>query len=500
MGMEYTEIIGDSLRKHWDDVVIESYSRNQKISGKSLASYILSKIIFWHQLDILNGEKIAICAPSGFEWAKLFIAISFSEYVAVSLPSDIESALDAAMHSDCSIIYIRKSDASLIDTSKYANLKYIISISDNEIIWSLNDITMEYKESPLTHPDDFAVRSHNLVDLALLIYTSGSSSRIKGVMLSYNNLTACLKTNYLRFPYTEGSNYLSILPLNHIFGLMYDLLLPIGKGMSVIILDRPPIPEYVIPAMRSVKPNMIFLVPMLAYKLIEVIEKSHAWDALSSCKMITCGGAGVKKEFIEKMTNSLGLPFYIGYGMSECSPSICIPKLEKYETYSCGQPVDCLELKIDSEDPYHIPGEILVKGESVFMGYYKDGELTKNTFTADGWLRTSDVAYLSIAGNVFLCGRKDSMLSSVSGKNIYIDDIENILREYSFIKDIAVCLQVEHLKAYIVPNGEIDKEDIKQLLHDINSRLLKGTYISDIQFVERIERTTKGTIKKSIYQ
>lgn len=498
--MEYTEIIGDSFRRHWNDVIIESYSKNLKISGKFFASYVLSEISFWNQLGISKGEKIAICAPSGLEWAKLFIAISFSDYVAVALPSDIESAIDAAIHSDCSVIYIRKSDISFIDTSKYTNLRYIISISDNEIIWSLNGSIVEYNETPLAHPNDFAVSSHNLFDLALLIYTSGSSSKLKGVMLSYNNLTSCLMANYLRFPYVEGDNYLSILPMNHIFGLMYDLLLPIGKGMRVAVLDRPPIPEYLIPALRSVRPIMIFLVPMLAYKLIEAIEKSQAWDALSSCKMITCGGAGVKKEFIEKMKNSLKLPFFIGYGMSECSPSVCVPRLEKYEMYSCGQPVDCLEIKIDSEDPYHVPGELLVKGASVFIGYYKDAQLTKEAFSEDGWLRTSDIAYQSITGNVFLCGRKDSMLSSDSGKNIYIEDIENTLRENSFIEDIAVCLHNEHLKAYIVPKGEISQEDMKQLLHDINSCVLRNIYISDIQYVERIERTAKGSIKRSIYR
>lgn len=498
--MEYTEIIRDSLIKHWNDVVIESYTSNHKISGNALASYILSEISFWNRLDLQEGEKISLCAPSGLEWAKLFIAISFSKYVAVSLPCDIDSALEAAIHSDCSVIYTRKTDVALIDTSKYANLKYIISISDNEVIWSRNGKIVEYKEATLVQPNDFVIQKHNLKDLALLIYTSGSSSRLKGVMLSYNNLTRCIMSNYLRFPYEDGTRYLSILPLNHIFGLMYDLLLPIGKGMCMVILDRPPIPEFIISAIRSVRPSMIFIVPIVAYKLIEAIEKTHAWDALTSCKMITCGGASVKKEFIKKMTNELNLPFYVGYGMSECSPSVCVPNIGQYEPYSCGQPIDCIEIKINSKDPYNIPGEILVKGESVFMGYYKDTKLTKENFTEDGWFRTSDIAYQSLMGNVFLCGRKDSMLSSGSGKNIYIDDIENVIRKSPFIEDVAIGFNDEKLKAYIVPSGIIDKEYMKQLLHDINGHFLKGIFISEVQYVKRIERTTKGSIKRSIYQ
>lgn len=500
MNLEYTEIIGDSLRAHWNDVVIESFSTDVKIYGKSLASFIKSNLKFWNQLDIQEGEKISLCAPSDMEWAKLFLAISVSKYVPVALPGDIESALEAAIHSDCCVIYVRKSDATLINLSRFTNLKYVVSISDNEIIWSRDGKVSEYKEIQLTKPDDFVIQRHCLKDLALLIYTSGSSSRLKGVMLSYGNLSACLESNYLRFPYTEGTNYLSILPLNHIFGLMYDLLLPVGKGNRVVLLDRPPIPEYIIPAIRSVRPSLIFLVPIIAYKLIEEIERTQALETLSSCKMITCGGAGVKREFIEKMTSCLKLPFFVGYGMSECSPSICVPKVDQYETFSCGQPMDCIKIKIESEDPYHKPGEILVKGDSVFMGYYKDSGLTREVFTEDGWLRTSDMAYLSLAGNVFLCGRKDSMISSVSGKNIYIDDIENALRKSTLVEDVAIGLKEDRLKAYIVPRGKATEENLKKLIQEINGHLLKGIYISDVQCVERIERTIKGTVKRSIYQ
>lgn len=495
----FTEAITESLQEHWNDITIESYSSNEKMTGCALASEITALIDYWGKLGITDGSKIAICAPSGLNWTKIFLAASCSNYIVVALPNDIESAILAAQHSDCDVMYMQSSDYQLINTRRFSNLDYVISIENNDVLWSSIPTSVQYKPIRLLHIGDLKKQQHSQDDLALIIYTSGTSTRIKGVMLSYKNISSCMWANYSRFPYANNESYLSLLPLNHIFGLMHDLLLPICKGMRVVILDRPPVPEYVIPAIKYTRPVLLFAIPLVFYKLMDEINETNAWDALSSCKMIICGGSGVQKAFCEWMTIKRNLPFSIGYGMSECSPTICAANNNSYEMYSCGQPLDCLEFRIDSDEPTHIPGEILVRGDSVFMGYYKDDSLTQSVFTKDGWFKTGDIAIQSEKGNVFLCGRKDSQLSADSGKNIFIEDIEDKLRESTYIQDAVLILNGNRLKAIIVPKDIKHKSLIRNYINEVNKHLSQGVYISDIQYEDHIERTDKGTIKRSLY-
>ena len=497
--MLYTQYVEDVLQNHWNDVLIESYSTKIQITGENIASYITTEIDFWQSLNLDNGSKIAMCIPSGINWVKLFLAISCSEYIAVALPGDICSAITAAEHSDCEVLYMQASDLPLVDIFKFKNLKYIISIEDDQILYSSCTYDTYSKSHQLIDRTRFCVTPKIPDDLALLIYTSGSSTHLKGVMLTYRNISSCLLANYARFPYNKRYNLLSILPINHIFGLMYELLLPFCIGMRIVVLDTPPIPELIIPAIRYVKPEILFGVPVILYKLMEEIDRTNLWSILSSCKMIVSGGAGVKKEFSEWMIEERKLPFYIGYGMSECSPTVCVAKADKYEKHSCGMPIDCLEFRIDSEDPMQIPGEIQVRGESVFKGYYKDAETTCRMFTEDGWFKTSDMAIISPEGNIFIKGRLDHQLSTASGKNIYLEDMESILCDNKIVKEAVVCLHDNILKAYIVPEYSIDETIVRELINELNIKHFSGAYISEIVLVNKLERTSKGTIKRNLY-
>lgn len=496
----FVETIVKLLKKRWNKFVIESYNEKEFLTGGSLALDIYSLIKFWKELDLNDGSKIAICVPSGLQWAKLFLAISCSNHVAVVLPGDIESALIAAAHSDCDALYVQEANLRYIDVHKFKNLRYIISIEGNKILWTQSHKNMQFCQSPQITRADFIVPHRNVEDMALLIYTSGTSSHIKGVMLSFQNLSVCINANYPRFKYEYGENHLNILPLNHIFGLMYDLLLPLCSGMKLTILDKPPLPEFIIPALRHVRPIMLFSVPLIMYKLVEAVDKTNNWEVFSSCKMITCGGAQIKKEFCELMAVKRGLPFYIGYGMSECSPTICVAEADNYEMCSCGKPIDCLQFKIDSDSPLNTAGEILVKGDTLFMGYYKDDSMTRNMFTEDGWFKTSDMAIMSKWGNVFICGRKNNQVSSDSGKNVFFEDIESHLRTSALIKDAVVCMHDGNLKAYVVLRDYVQLSSLQQVISDMNSRFLNGVYITEIQYLDKIEKTEKGTIKRSLYQ
>lgn len=494
-----TQYFEETLSRQWHNVLLESYSTKETISGQSLASYISSMHDFWSKLDIGDGEKIAMCIPPGMQWAKLFLAVYCSKYVPIALPSDINLAISAAYHSDCKILYIQRSDLSIIDIGKFSNLDYIISIEDNDILWTSNENTASIIYFSLSRISELNISHKDNSDLSLIIYTSGTSTRLKGVMLSSQNLSSCCFSNYSRFPYEEGDSILSVLPINHIFGLMYDLLLPICKGMRVVMLDCPPLPEHIIPALEYVQPSILFGVPVILYNLMAEIQRVDKWTILLSCKMITCGGAGVKKEFSKLMIEEKGLPFYIGYGMSECSPTICVASPEQYEINSCGMPIDCLNIRIDSNDPLRIPGEIQVKGDSVFIGYYKDDDLTRSVFTKDGWFKTSDMATISEQGNIFVQGRLDSQISSDTGKNIYLEDIERILCNSPLIKDAVVTCYDNKLKAFLVLN-KADDFAVKSHIQELNAKKFCSVYITEIQYVEKIERTPKGTIKRYLYR
>ena len=494
-----TKYFEETLSKQWHNVLLESYSTKETISGQSLASYISSMHGFWSRLNIGDGEKIAMCIPPGMQWAKLFFAVFCSKYVPIALPSDINLAISAAYHSDCKILYIQRSDLSIIDICKFTNLDYIISIENNDILWTSNENTASIHYSSRSGISELNISHKDNSALSLIIYTSGTSTRLKGVMLSSLNLSSCCFSNYSRFPYEEGDSILSILPINHIFGLMYDLLLPICKGMRVVMLDCPPLPEHIIPALKYVQPSILFGVPVILYNLMAEIQRVDQWAILLSCKMITCGGAGVKREFSKFMIEEKRLPFYIGYGMSECSPTISVANPERYEINSCGMPIDCLNLRIDSNDPLRVPGEIQVKGDSVFIGYYKDEDLTRSVFTKDGWFKTSDIATISEQGNIFIQGRLDSQISSNTGKNIYLEDIERILCNSPLIKDAVVTYYDNKLKAFLVLNNA-DDFAVKSHIQELNAKKFCGVYITEVQYVEKIERTPKGSIKRSLYR
>lgn len=496
----FTDGVRCSLETRWHERVIESVMTQTFLTGCDLASSIGSLLIFWRELGIPRGSKIALCLPSGLKWAELFFAISYSEYTIVALPSDFESAVVAAQHSDCNILYIQSSNYNLINIGDFKCLEYIISSEDNNILWSSSPTQHKYQQMQLTSINELPSNCNHPNDLALIIYTSGTATRIKGVKLSYRNITSCLYANIDRFQYVKDKSYLSLLPFNHIFGLMYDLILPLCSGMNLFVLDCPPIPEFIIPALRAIRPIMLFSVPAVLYKLMEEVKITNDWALLSSCKMIICGGASVKPSFSKWMIEERGLPFAIGYGMSECSPAICVPDMKEYEINSCGKPVDCIQFRIDSDDPEHIPGEVLVKGDSVFMGYYKDETLTSHHFTYDGWFKTGDLAFQSETGNVFLCGRKDSQLSSSVGKNIFLDDLEEILRSNRGIKDALLINQNGLLKAYVVPLGSAYISSIKSYIKELNSHSFHDCFITEVKFVEKLERTEKGTVKRYLYQ
>lgn len=511
----FIDIFYNTAIEQWNNEVIRDYSGSTPpITYRRLCSKIMEYQVAWRRWGLKQGDKIAICSNSSAEWACLFMAIQVSGYVAVCLSNDLHSSFSHIEHSDCSILYVDPISISQIEYPQMSKLIAAISIKDNSILWARHTLPSCVLLKKV-HPQDFKLIERRSEDIALIIYTSGSTNNIKGVMLTIGNLSANLNSIQKTFPYIKHSNYLSVLPFYHIFGLMYDMLMPICFGLHLYILYSPPVPSILFKALQSVNPIMFFAVPIVFYKAIEDIIQKNG-DKLSqsnvdekralvmnffgkSCKYLITGGAAVNNEWLKSVYETYDLPFYIGYGMSECAASVCLPQLNAYRRYSCGKPIDEIDFKIMSRRTESIPGEILLRGEVVFKGYYKDEALTKSVIDQDGWFHTNDLAIMSKNSDVFIVGRMNDMYVAASGENIYLGDIEAELIKINGVLDAVVTISERFLIAYIVKSKEFSKEQISNSILDINSRLDRGTYIQEIKWIDKVERTTKGTIKRHLY-
>lgn len=469
----------------------------------------------WAKWGLVPGDKIAICSKSCTDWAGLFMAIEVSGFVAVCLPDDFLASIPYMEHSECKIVYVSQSSVSDISLQGLQTLEKVVTLADNFILWDRESYSLciPYVDNIL--PEDFQITERGVNDVAVIVYTSGSTSNIKGVLLTIGNISANMHCIMQSFPYKKSENYLSVLPFNHIFGLVYDVLMPMCYGLHLFISNAPPVPSVLLSLLRKVKPSMFFSVPLVFYKIIDEIisSKANVLKRMNTndkramvmkhfggrCELLITGGAAVNKEWLQMIYSVYDLPFFIGYGMSECASSICLPRVDSYKHFSCGKPIDCLEFVIASRDPYEVPGEIMVRGASVFKGYYKDVELTDALIDKDGWFHTRDLAIMSREGDVFVVGRTSDMCVAASGQNIYLGEIEEKIMKIKGVKDAVVSLQNNDLIASVVRDEAIPEMIVSKAILNINNSFVNGPYIQIVRWIDNVARTTKGTIKRNMY-
>lgn len=515
MSSSFLHTFYDTAINNWHFDVVRDYGKAGAMSYCDICTRIVEYQNDWSQLGLKKGDKIAICSSNSIEWICLFMAIQFSGLVAVCFNENLADSIVLVEHSECSVLYISDIDVRKYHLKNIQRLQFVISLTSNKLIWSRDQLCFKHTYLTQISPDKFHIKDRSDKDLSLVIYTSGTSANIKGVMLSIGNLSANINSIIRVFPYEKNKNYLSTLPFYHIFGLMYDVLMPICYGLHLYILKEPPVPTILLPAIKKIRPIMLFAVPIVYYKLFDEINNSYG-DTLRmmsidkrrsfimelfgrECKCLVTGGAAVKKDWLQSIYTNYSLPFYIGYGMSESASSICLPIIGSYELFSCGKPIDNIEFKIVSPSPQCIPGEIVIRGDVVFCGYYKDEELYNNVVDDKGWFHTQDLAIMSSNGDVFIKGRMNNMKVSASGKNIYIEEVEAKLTEIKGIKDAVVALRNDSLVAYIEKEETYDEEQIIEAVTNFNQDSAMGIYIQEVKYITTVARTAKGTVKRNLY-
>ena len=538
-----------SVKACWNKTALVEYNQAGVTYGE-LAAELEKTVLWWRAAGLQPGDKIAINARSSAGWGKTFFAAQTGGFVAVQLFNGFTPAdtMQLVAHSDSRILYTEKAIFEKMDFEAMPQVMGVLDTKTGELLAARGNFASIYEQRDAlfaaAHPsglsvDDVHYQDRPLDELCALMYTSGSTGNPKGVMISIRNFSSNIQLIPHHFPYKREDNYVSVLPYAHIFGLVYDLMAPLCYGMTLCILYVPPVPAYLKPALRAYKPYVFFAVPLIINKMIddtigEFIRSKSGAAKLADYKnnpdfcealrtifmnafggnlglMIT-GGAAMPEQLERLFLEQLKVPFVTGYGMTECTPTITLGHKETYVMKECGEPVpEGIELKIDSPDPHHVAGEVLVRGHVVFSGYYKNPEATHAVFTDDGWFRTGDLGTIDELGRTFLVGRSKSMILGTNGQNIFPEEIEVVLNQLPYVQESIVVGRNGQLTALIVPDQamladqNIDADTLKSImdanLATLNQKIPAYSSVRgyEVQFTP-FAKTPKGSIKRFMYK
>ncbi|MBR1487975.1 MAG: AMP-binding protein [Bacteroidales bacterium] len=544
----FIKLFEGAVRESWERPALSDF-RKSTISYRELAERIETLDIIWKKAGLKRGDKVAINTRPCALGASIYYAAVSKGYVAVELynaftPADTQKLV---VHSDSRILYTEKRIFDAMDFAQMPQVLCVIDCATGAVLASREGVGELYaagaqllaqKYPAGMQPADFKVIDADLDEVCAILYTSGSTGNPKGVMLTYRNDTANVQAITPGFPFHKWENYLSLLPHAHSFGLMCDVVIPLTLGMHVTVLGLPPIPMNVKDALMEVKPRIFYGVPLIFVKLIEYIlgpdihspegkekfkdYKNHPeyckklYDKLMAetggrIEVFATGGSAIPSEVESLLVHKLQVPFITGYGLTELAPIVSYGKVGRYVPKSCGEYLpEVMELRIDSPDPENIAGELYVKGDVVFCGYYKNPEATAEVLR-DGWFRTGDIGTVDKDNNVFLLGRSKNMILSESGQNVYPEEIEVILNELPYVAESIVLQRGHKIVALIVPNMDaLDKAGIgadgldaimRQNIVALNNKLPGYSAVNDFELrFEPFSKTPKGSIRRFMYK
>ena len=544
----FIKLFEDAVHACWDRPALSDF-RKSTITYGELAARIETLDLVWKKVGLKRGDKIAINTRPCALGASLYYAAVSKGYVAVELynafmPADTQRLVD---HSDSKILYTEKRLFDAMDFEQMPQVLCAIDCTTGEILASRGGAGTVYAEGASLlaerypggmKPSDFRVVDADLDEVCAILYTSGSTGNPKGVMLTYRNDTANVQAIAPGFPFRRGENYLSLLPHAHSFGLMCDVVIPLATGMHVTVLGLPPIPMNVKDALMEVRPRIFYGVPLIFVKLVEYIlgpdihseEGQRKFEDYKHhpefCKMLcdklmretggrieafVTGGSAIPSEVETLLVYKLKVPFVTGYGLTELAPIVSYGKVGKYIPKSCGEYLpEVMELRVDSPDPANIAGELYVKGDVVFCGYYKNPVATAEVLQ-DGWFRTGDIGMVDRNNNVFLLGRSKNIILTDNAQNVYPEEIEVILNELPYVAESIVLQRAHRIIALIVPHMDaLDRAGIgadgldaimRQNIAYLNSRLPAYSAVNDFELrFEPFSKTPKGSIRRFMYK
>jgi len=549
MNERFLELIKNSIKAHWDLPALTDH-KGKTFYYKDMAVEIAKLNIVFQQAGIRKGDKIAVMGRNSSRWAISFFGTLAYGAVIVPVLNDFtpDNAHHIINHSEAKLFFVSNSTWEHLDISTIPDVMGVISLDDfsvihsrkPEIVQTFEQIDTLFKE---LYPDGFSSEHlhYHIEDpdeLAQLNYTSGTTGFSKGVMLPYRSLWSNTLYAADKIPFVHpGDNFVCMLPMAHTYGLAFEVLNGINKGCHIHFLPRVPNPQSVIDSFAVARPTLVIAVPLI----IEKIVKNNVFPILEQPKMkfmykipllkqfikkkilaklndafggnffeIVLGGAPLNKE-IEEFLRSIGFHYTVGYGMTECGPLISYEQWDTFKLGSVGRVVDRMEVKIDSDDPEHETGEILVRGMNNMLGYYKNPTATAEVMLPDGWMRSGDLGIIDKEGNVFIRGRSKALILSSNGQNIYPEEIESILNNLPYVAESLVVQKQDKLVGLVYPNLEqAEKEGFsEELLKDImknnlavlNQRIPNYCKLNEIRLQkEAFVKTPKLSIKRYLYQ
>ncbi|MDO5000144.1 MAG: AMP-binding protein [Bacteroidales bacterium] len=542
----YLERLQEATRKYWDKAALNTLGGVSYTYGQ-MATQIEKFHLVFDKLGIKKGEKIALYARNGACWGMAYLAVNTYETVIVPLLADFtpENASFLVNHSESIGLFTNEDKFKLMDLGKMPDLKFAVDVDTWSLLWSATDeiaaafAAMEdlfaAKWPKGYGPQDVVFPTDNWDNLSTINYTSGSTGDPKGVMLVYRNFSSIVDYSQRHVP--AGDKMVSMLPMAHMYGLVIEFIYPLCNGTAIYWLGKAPTPATLLKAFAEVKPYLLITVPLVMEKIykskikptldkpavkfllkvpgLNQIIYKKVKDGLvqafgGNVQEFIMGGAALNPE-VERIFKKIKFPYLVGYGMTEACPLLAYEHWTKYVPGSCGKPVDCATVRIDSEDPEHIAGEIQAKGENITIGYFKNPEASANAFTEDGFLRTGDLGIMDKEGNIFIKGRSKSMILTANGQNVYPEELEAIVNNQPCVSESVVVDRAGKIVALVY----LDKDAIKaaglddEAVADLPEKIRTGANrqlpnYSKIAQVETVlvpfEKTPKMSIKRFLYK
>ena len=542
------ELFEKSFQKYWDFKALTDF-HGETLYYRDLVRRIRMIHIGFEKCGLKKGDKVALCGRNQANWAVAFLAtVTYGAVVVPILhefkPGNIQHLVN---HSDARIFFVGEQVWEGLSELEMPNLEAIVGLNDFAILYTPDqeiasirkNINAIYKKiyPDGMKPEDVRFHKDNPEELALINYTSGTTGFSKGVMLPYRSLLSNILFGWEVLPQvSNGAKVVSMLPSAHMYGLMFELLFELSSGCHVHFLTRTPSPKVIAEAFQNVKPKVIIAVPMIIEKIykqkllpllkrpsIKVMLRMPFIDQKIKRRIhdelvkafggefveIIIGGAPLNHE-VEPFLKSINLAFTVGYGLTECGPIVSYAAWDKRPLYSCGKAAPRMTIRIDSQDPLLVPGEIQLHGDNVMLGYYKNPEATEEIFTPDGWLKTGDMGTMDKDGYLFIKGRSKTMILGPNGQNIYPEEIESSINNMSYVSECLVIMEDGKLVALVYPDFEKAAADglpdtamdttMEAMRAQINLELPKYCQISKVRIVpEEFEKTPKRSIKRFLY-
>lgn len=542
------QLIEESIRKNWNLDAMTDY-KGATLQYKDVARKIEKMHILFEHAGIKKGDKIALCGRNSANWTATFLGVITYGAVAVPILHEFkaDNVHNIVNHSEARMLFVGDQVWENFNEAAMPHLEGIIELKNFDLVVSRSQ-RLTYAREHLNEEfgkrypcrfraENVSYRREEPEELAVINYTSGTTGYSKGVMLPYRSIISNVVHIHKKVGLKPGDNVVSMLPLGHIFGLVFDFIYGVTVGAHLWFLTRMPSPKIIAESFAEIRPRVIACVPLIVEKIFKknilpkvdnklgklllklpiVSDKIKEQIRTQAMEVfggnfieIVIGGAPFNPE-VEAFLRKINFPYTIAYGMTEAAPLICHSRWDEIQYTSCGKTVSNMETKVLSSDPERIPGELVCRGMNVMLGYYKNEEATAQAIDCNGWLHTGDMTIKDAEGNIFIKGRCKNMLLTASGQNIYPEEIEARLNNMPFVNESLVILAGDKLIALVYPDNEeafaqgMDKKALEAAIEvnrtELNKMLPAYSQITRIKlYPEEFEKTAKKSIKRFLYQ